>query len=151
MLILDKKSIIESEGKFGTIFFDIDENKFPDENWNDFVIIILSWWLNATYKLLENHSFSEDFYFMDGSYKIKTGYQEEDKFNMIFIKNNEIIIQSSIVHIEDFVSDILNKVNDLIRELIRLKIKNNSDFKELQSSYVKLQKSYKGWKKNQLP
>ena len=38
---------------------------YPNENWNDFVVIILNWWLNA-FKRLESNLFSEKFLFMDG-------------------------------------------------------------------------------------
>jgi len=38
-----------------------------NENWNDFVVIILNWWLDAC-KRLESNLFSEEFLFMDGSY-----------------------------------------------------------------------------------
>lgn len=50
----------------GVIFFDFMDVQFPRKDWNDFVVIILNWWLSALTKISLGFSKSENLQFMDG-------------------------------------------------------------------------------------
>ena len=52
----------------GTIFWLINGKAFPDEAWNDFVIIVLAAWAAAVARLLSGTSTKESLNLMDGPY-----------------------------------------------------------------------------------
>ncbi|WP_437656917.1 hypothetical protein [Sorangium sp. So ce1182] len=51
----------------GEIFIEYAETIFPEARWSDFSAVILSWWCQATIRLIEGAS-REEFLFMDGSF-----------------------------------------------------------------------------------
>ncbi len=55
----------------GNIWLDVEGYKFPAEDWNDFVVVVLGWWANAMLRLLRNDSANETVNFMDGPYAVE--------------------------------------------------------------------------------
>src|SRR5689334_4734917 len=53
------------------IWFVTGGAEFPMAGWNDFVVVVLGWWLAAILRLLHNHSRSERVHFMDGPYAVE--------------------------------------------------------------------------------
>lgn len=54
----------------GVVFFDFGAaRQFPGSGWNDFVIVILNWWLAALERLIQGQP-KADLRFMDGPYWI---------------------------------------------------------------------------------
>jgi len=70
----------------GIIFFTIDGNDFPTSNWDDFVIIILGWWVEAALSLLDKTNKSCNFRFMDGPYLVRVTSDEEHSWLVQGIK-----------------------------------------------------------------
>jgi hypothetical protein len=55
----------------GVVYFDFGSGrKFPGEGWNDFVAVILSWWMVALQKIQAGEK--AELRFMDGPYWIST-------------------------------------------------------------------------------
>ena len=54
----------------GIVFWRVSDNAFPDDAWNDFVIIILGWWTNAIIRLLSGTTTVETMDLMDGPYSV---------------------------------------------------------------------------------
>ena len=83
---LDSLEINRSKNITGTIYFSIDYHRyFPDEGWDDFLVIILSWWIKSirgvdisrigtTYKLD----------FMDGPPEVLVKKIDEEQVEMNF-------------------------------------------------------------------
>jgi hypothetical protein len=71
-LVLDTGSIEQhSNGSVtGIVFWEIDGRGFPDNAWNDFVLVVIAWWLKAVIRLLTGTSEAERMEFMDGPYCI---------------------------------------------------------------------------------
>lgn len=55
----------------GIIFFDFDDFKFPEDGWNDFVLVVLTWWLNAIDNLMFSGVIAEELRFMDGPFFLR--------------------------------------------------------------------------------
>jgi hypothetical protein len=52
--IVDQSMEISRKGTVtGVIFFDFDGYQFPEANWNDSVIVVLTWWLSDLISLLK--------------------------------------------------------------------------------------------------
>jgi hypothetical protein len=57
-------------GVTGTVFWEIDGHGFPDNAWNDFVVVVIGWWMKSVIRLLTGRSSAERMEFMDGPYCI---------------------------------------------------------------------------------
>lgn len=68
---VDEASLRFSRNVTGTVFFEFGAFQFPERNWNDFVVVILGWWLDATTKLMAAGEGETDLYFMDGPYSLR--------------------------------------------------------------------------------
>jgi hypothetical protein len=44
---------------------------FPMEGWNDFIVVVMGWWLASILRLLRASSASEIVHFMDGPYAVE--------------------------------------------------------------------------------
>lgn len=80
----------------GEIYFNIDGKVFPDRNWSDFVVIILTWWIEAVSKVnTKNELDSFKLTFMDGPIFIKgyvhNGCDTELEFTREGMSKNKII------------------------------------------------------------
>jgi hypothetical protein len=53
----------------GTIFFRVQDRPFPADDWSDFPIVVLGWWLEAVTSLYSGRD-SCEFEFMDGPYSV---------------------------------------------------------------------------------
>lgn len=54
----------------GVLYFDFGGYSFPGERWNDFVVVIATWWLDALEKLERGVDHEAVLRFMDGPYWI---------------------------------------------------------------------------------
>ncbi|AUX33572.1 MULTISPECIES: hypothetical protein [Sorangium] len=45
---------------------DFGDRAFPDPRWSDFVVVVLTWWLNALMILLRGNSQRQEVMFMEG-------------------------------------------------------------------------------------
>lgn len=55
----------------GTIALCIDDTYFPDKGWNDFVVIILDWWLSGMNDYLSKSTDVCECKFMDGGFSFE--------------------------------------------------------------------------------
>lgn len=80
----------------GEIYLNVDGKVFPDKGWSDFIVIILTWWIEAISKVNTKRKFdSFKLTFMDGPIFIK-GYVHSDgntelEFTRERMSKNEII------------------------------------------------------------
>ncbi len=55
---------------------------FPMIGWNDFVVVVLGWWVAAVLRLLHNDSASERIHFMDGPYAVEISRMPPGRFQL---------------------------------------------------------------------
>lgn len=68
---VDEASLRFSRNVTGIVFFEFGTFQFPQRDWNDFVVVILGWWLDATTKLMAAGEGETELYFMDGPYALR--------------------------------------------------------------------------------
>lgn len=75
----------------GGVYFQIGDTFFPDCHWNDFIIVILTWW-NKSIKLLETSSVgtSQNFDFMDGPFYMHGVKKDSSHITLDFIKRKQV-------------------------------------------------------------
>ncbi|MGI9278998.1 MAG: hypothetical protein ACR2PX_05125 [Endozoicomonas sp.] len=54
----------------GIIFFKLGSFQFPEQDWDDFIVTIMSWWLRALIDLKTGVSKKEELLFMEGAFSV---------------------------------------------------------------------------------
>ena len=60
-----------SASVIGRLGFKFDDTGFPDEEWSDFVVIVLAEWLKSVSALVDRRSKTEELSFMEGPYAVE--------------------------------------------------------------------------------
>jgi hypothetical protein len=61
---------ISSGSILGVVYWQWKSETFPDSNWDDFIVVILGWWVQNIAKLASRTSDAAEMSFMDGPYKV---------------------------------------------------------------------------------
>lgn len=139
-ILIDKNSVMKNDDKItGKICFNIDKNYFPDSNWNDFVIIILNWWINSLLNIYKESQF--DLMFMDGPFLVRINIDNKKKINVKLIerRKKEKIIYTCLSDISDLLKAVINTTKELI-DYIDNKKWISTDITELKKSFLQLNK-----------
>lgn len=112
------------------ICLDIDDFQFPDAKWNDFVVVILGWWLRETLSLLNGNQEEISCNFMDGPFVFKIKNTGETFLLKLFTDKDSDSIFESNINKEIYLESLLSSAQSVI-----LKCENNNwssdDIKEL--------------------
>jgi hypothetical protein len=52
------------------LYLDFGDRAFPDPQWTDFVVVVLTWWVNALTALLRGTSQRQEVMFMEGPFTV---------------------------------------------------------------------------------
>jgi hypothetical protein len=116
-IIFDESTLEQSRSASrsitGVLYFDFGGFAFPDERWNDFAVVITSWWLEALEKLDRGIEQEVLLRFMDGPYGIALSRQDGD---VVLLRCTEERRNVGVVH-EEYAS--LSEVSAQVRQLAR--------------------------------
>jgi hypothetical protein len=72
-LIVEPNSVKTRKGgpATGNIWLEINGAGFPKQHWNDFVVVLLGWWVNALLRLIHGARASQEVHFMEGPYAVE--------------------------------------------------------------------------------
>ena len=123
----------------GEIYFVTENEVFPEKGWNDFVVVILTWWHDALINLIqsEQNGTEQAFEFMDGPLSVKAIKMSENVLELQFIKERretEEIFFTVNTRITEFKKALLKSVDELLAEL-RRKNWQTDDVKELEKRH----------------
>lgn len=101
----------------GEMYFQVGDYVFPELNWNDFIVVILSWW-NKSIHLLEASAIgsSQDFDFMDGPFYVHAVKKDSLHLSLSFTQTKragtEVIasMDTDIAHMKTLIADVSRKV-----------------------------------------
>jgi len=71
---------------FGPIWIELDGHSFPTDNWYDFPVVILGWWLNNIKLLVTGKTRKCECLFMDGPYEFQITMQNSQMWSIKFIE-----------------------------------------------------------------
>ncbi len=76
---IDEESIEKSaNGSItGSIWLQMDDAAFPEQGWNDFVVVILGWWTNEAAALIAGTKTRGELMFMDGPLSVAISAEGE--------------------------------------------------------------------------
>lgn len=127
----------------GEIFFKIDDDYFPEKNWNDFPVDILCWWIDSFIEFYTQKKDSVELYFMDGPFLVRCSL---NNFNQLEcdclnrITNN--VIYTFVINSNNLGNEIKITANQLIR-FCNEKQFNTKEVNNLREKLKKLQTNLK--------
>ena len=93
VVVIPETFQLESKDVIGVVYFTFDTDyAFPDNKWDDFVVIILGWWVDAALALFTGQEKLVVLYFMDGSFQVNLEGGSSDiwKMECLFRGRDEI-------------------------------------------------------------
>lgn len=92
--------------QYGTEFF-------PEDVWDDFIVTILDWWIQASLRLLLQTSDYEELSFMDGPFEMSLENLDKSKYKMTWIDEEQDRAFSFALDLKDFTEE-LAKATDMV-------------------------------------
>jgi hypothetical protein len=79
LIVVEPRSVEKSNKGLitGVIYFNFDQYKFPEIGWNDYIVIILGWWLDSIERLSKGLTKTVDLKFMDGPLRVRLSTNEK--------------------------------------------------------------------------
>ncbi|GIN86918.1 hypothetical protein J6TS2_33040 [Heyndrickxia sporothermodurans] len=134
-ICLDSLSIYSHNVITGKIYFSIEDRFFPEKGWEDFVVVILAWWLKALLNLKNSRNgITQVFEFMDGPLFVRGTKISEDIVEMQFIKEKadfEHIYFTCQCSINQLKNTLITTTKYLLKELERRNLESD-DIEELE-------------------
>jgi hypothetical protein len=120
----------------GEIYFQLKGSHFPEENWNDFVVVILIWWNKSANLLISSPvGTSADFRFMDGPFNIHGKKKDNENVTLNFIRRNlngENVLNTIDVDVFELKRSILEVSRKVLRVVRSNKWLIDDDINELE-------------------
>jgi len=120
---LESLELTSSKAITGEIYFENTNGYFPELHWNDFVVVILIWWIEAIERIEKaTVGESDEFLFMDGPYLVR-GYKIDQKImRMDFVKSQlqgELIVSSINCNFSSLGESVLTTAKRVFAEINR--------------------------------
>lgn len=105
----------ENGGSTGAIWLEFGDIAFPEKSWNDFVDIILGWWIEAYNNFLEGKTKYCEFNFMDGPYFIRIENLIDSKKLELLLYKGDVLLKVIVVERCLIMNELFQVTNHLIR------------------------------------
>ena len=129
----------------GLIWVKVQEFNFPAIEWDDFPIVIVTWWLQAVTELFLETSNESKFLFMDGPFYMKVKRVNHDNIYVRFIKRREAgeqMLLSVEVAFDDFIHEILSAAQR-IKDKCDIAKWQSRDIDKLTDAYLELNRLWR--------
>lgn len=124
-----------SNNVIGELYLKVENFCFPEEGWNDFVVVVLGWWQKTIMNIRNSKiGTTHEFDFMDGPLFVKSTKISEDTMELEFTKeksDSRQIFFTCVCKISQFQEAILNVTKKLLMELKSRKW-HSDDIEELE-------------------
>ena len=136
-LIVNPSSVAKRISITGEIYFKINDYFFPEKRWDDFVVVILGWWLRA----LRSNSDMFELLFMDGPLEVRAKKVKQNEFELSFIHRGDCVLVANCSE-----NELKNQVAKAARKILR-KVTHEKwespDIKELRNGLRSLKNEMK--------
>jgi hypothetical protein len=92
----------------GVLYFVIDGRSFPDESWNDFVVVILSWWCLALLRLVSRPSVAEQLRFMDGPFAVQVELSDDGRAVALRFLRQDRLVSSGVMPRDELLKQVVS-------------------------------------------
>nr|VFK39667.1 MAG: hypothetical protein BECKSD772F_GA0070984_104612 [Candidatus Kentron sp. SD]VFK47130.1 MAG: hypothetical protein BECKSD772E_GA0070983_10886 [Candidatus Kentron sp. SD] len=133
--------INDSNCVIGDICFSVGDWYFPDKDWDDFVVVFLSWLTSQLTELNFNKKSIVEVDFMEGDFKISLALDQNNQCTITFIEgekldgDKETIYKTTTVPFEAVKIEVLKACELLLKMKESKELNFEKDYKELKESY----------------
>ena len=126
----------------GVVWLTIDGNAFPAQQWDDFPVVILNWWLQSLNGLVTNQSKRARCNFMDGPFWFEVKTAQNGELMLRFYRSSKagdelrMQVRSSLSMIVETMRSAAKTVIDVCKK----EGWHSSDLEQLISSYSKFKR-----------
>lgn len=132
----------------GTLFIRLYGKSLPVKEWNDFVIIVITWWLNDLKILLETGRAVLDF--MDDNYKMAIQLEKSNVIISFFHEGrNEFYVRKMKLSVQTFANGLFEaayQLENCLAPVSKELLRNCNDYVEFKTA---LATSEKVWRESQ--
>jgi hypothetical protein len=122
------------------ISWNFDGLYYPTEHWKDFGCVIIGWWINTIFQVMEGN-YEGSFSFMDGPYTILFNYCPTEENFILRPKGIDLVFE---VNIAEIIRELIDTINSVHQQLTLNGFENKEIFKKhLDFLYVSLSKLQK--------
>jgi hypothetical protein len=110
----------------GVVYFDFGGTRqFPVAGWNDFIIVVVNWWLAALERISQG-AIETELRFMDGPYRIVIVAQEGANLLLRCIddRQNAKVVYEAVVGVGDLRRELTNLANEVSQACAKARIKS---------------------------
>jgi hypothetical protein len=123
----------KSKNIIGEIYFKIEDEYFPQKEWSDFVVVILSWWIEAVSTILKSKiNTSCKLFFMDGPYVVNGMKIDDEIVNLEFVRSDKVLFETQ-CNIGQLKESLLTTSQTVLKKVEEKKWDTN-DVRKLKSS-----------------
>src|SRR5262245_37290390 len=91
----------------GVLYFAVDGGGFPDASWNDFVVVVLSWWCATLLKVASGAVAGEELCFMDGPFVVQLEASSEDRTVHVRFLRHDRLVMSGAMRRDELLSQVM--------------------------------------------
>ncbi|HEY5042927.1 MAG TPA: hypothetical protein VIK53_13090 [Verrucomicrobiae bacterium] len=102
----------------GVIRIQIDNVSFPDTRWNDFPVVILSWWLEPVCRIMQGKTRIWGCKFMDGPVTVRLEQQHDDTWTLRCFHGDRVEFTAT-TSCRAFINSLLDAARQILRECQR--------------------------------
>jgi hypothetical protein len=115
VVMLSEDSLcLHSDGRVtGQVFLDVCGVAFPDDQWNDFPVTVLTWWLAGLHALIHHAKSDEVFAFMDGPFEFLCS-SFDDRLQLKTVDRRSEAICSYVVDRNAFIRSVVDAARVLL-------------------------------------
>lgn len=103
---------------YGGLHIQLDERRFPDLGWTDFVVVVLAWWCRALARVLEGEQSPVEVRFMEGPYLVMIGPMSGQTLRLELVeagKNRRVLCEADVLS-DPLVKSVLASAESTIAE-----------------------------------
>lgn len=102
----------------GVMYFDSLSEQFPEAGWNDFIVVVMGWWIPELASLTNGSANTAELSFMDGPYTLKVVKTENGDFSLFRTDGKQSIqfVTLSKIDFEKFVVRLKKSARKIVEE-----------------------------------
>ena len=123
---IDRNTSINDSNVGGSIYFQIGQAYFPEENWYDMASLLLEHWIPAILSFSKNHTNVCKLTFYDGPCYAVLCRNADDRITVKCLYDQKIVIEETFIDFPVFLKSVVKAGNKFCR-LLHLQGRNNDN------------------------
>ena len=152
-IIVDENSLTKGNDDviFGKIYISVGDSSFPDKKWDDFIVVIMSWWNEELLKIMDNNEMDNNekdyqLNFMDGPYEVVINRKPFERLELECLRrgrDKNVVLSRVSCSLNEF-SNQLIKATETVIKVLESNNWDTNDIRILKDSYKNIQDKREG-------